>query len=110
MFLTIKLCIHAKLNCLKKKYLHKMDLALNNIQRLICHKTQTNNQLTSQNLKYLEREHYYQIRFSVKISLSGEACWTNWLCHGLKSRYTSCNIQKSSPSLSNCHCASKEGL
>ena len=24
-------------------YLHKMDLALNNLQRLICHKTQQNN-------------------------------------------------------------------
>ena len=31
MFLTIKLCTYAKL---------KIDLALNNLQRLICHKTQ----------------------------------------------------------------------
>ena len=39
MSLTIKPCTHSKLNCLKKKYLHKRDLALNNLQRLICHKT-----------------------------------------------------------------------
>ena len=45
MFWTIKLCIYAKLYCLK--YLInciKMDLALNNLQRLICHKTQPTNQ------------------------------------------------------------------
>ena len=29
-----------KLNCLKENYLHKMDLVLSNLQRLICHKTQ----------------------------------------------------------------------
>ena len=40
MFLTIKLCTHAKLNCLKCL---KMDLVLNNLQRLICYKTQTAN-------------------------------------------------------------------
>ena len=37
MFLTIKLCTYAKLNCFKKNI--EMDLALNNLQRLICHKT-----------------------------------------------------------------------
>ena len=26
-------------------YLYKMDLALNNLQRLICHKTQTNSEI-----------------------------------------------------------------
>ena len=31
MFLIIKLCTHAKLNCLKQK---KIDLVLNNVQRL----------------------------------------------------------------------------
>ena len=37
MFLTIKLCTYAKLFiCIK------MDMALNNLQWLICHKTQTN--------------------------------------------------------------------
>ena len=36
MFLTIKLCSHAKLNCFKIK----MDLALNNLQRFICYQTQ----------------------------------------------------------------------
>ena len=35
-------CTHAKLNYLK--FCIKMDLALNNIQRLICHKNQTTNQ------------------------------------------------------------------
>ena len=41
MFLTIKLCTHAELViCIK------MDLALNNLQRLICHKTQPTNENT----------------------------------------------------------------
>ena len=42
MFLTIKLCTYAKLNFLKIEQIIyiKMDLALNNLQRLICHKTQ----------------------------------------------------------------------
>ena len=39
MFLTIELCFHAKLNiCMK------MNLVLNNLQRLIYHKIQTTNQ------------------------------------------------------------------
>ena len=43
MFLTIKQCTHAKLNrCIK------MDLALDNLQWLICHKTQSTNQPTNQ--------------------------------------------------------------
>ena len=50
MFLTIKLCTHAKLNCLKLNYLHKMDLALNNLQRLICNITQPINQPLSAKL------------------------------------------------------------
>ena len=44
MFLTIKLCTQMKPNYLKSDYLHKMDLAINNLQRLICHKTQPTNQ------------------------------------------------------------------
>ena len=45
MFLTIKLCTYAKLNCFKIEQIIyiKMDLALNNLQRLICHKTQQTN-------------------------------------------------------------------
>ena len=41
MFLTIKLCIYAKLNCfpIEQIIYIKMNLALNNLQRLICHKT-----------------------------------------------------------------------
>ena len=44
MFLTIKLYTHAKLNCLKIELIIglKMDLALNNLQRLIYHKKETN--------------------------------------------------------------------
>ena len=48
MFLTIKLCTHAKLN-LKKIELTtciKMYLALNNVQKFVCHKTQPTNQPT----------------------------------------------------------------
>ena len=44
MFLTIKLCTYAKLNCLKLFIGIKMDLTLNNLQRLICHKTLPTNQ------------------------------------------------------------------
>ena len=42
MFLTIKLCTYANLNFLKIEQIIyiKMDLALNNLQKLICHKTQ----------------------------------------------------------------------
>ena len=48
MFLTIKLFAHAKLNIFKIELFIciKMHLALNNLQRLICHKTQTNQQTT----------------------------------------------------------------
>ena len=46
MFLTIKMCTHAKLNFLKIELsiCIKMDLALDNRQMLICHKTQPTNQ------------------------------------------------------------------
>ena len=41
MFLKIKLCTHAKLNFLNRAdYLIKMDLVLNDLVRLICHKIQ----------------------------------------------------------------------
>ena len=48
MFLTIKLCTHAKMNFLKIELIIyiKIDLALNNLERLICHKTQPTNQPT----------------------------------------------------------------
>ena len=39
MFLTIKLCTYAKLSSIEQIIYIKMDLALNNLQRLICHKT-----------------------------------------------------------------------
>ena len=46
MFLTIKLCTYAKLNCfsIERIIYIKMDLALNNLQRLICHKTKQTKQ------------------------------------------------------------------
>ena len=45
-FSTIKLCTHGKLNMFEIEPIIciKMDLALNNPQRLRCHKTQTTNQ------------------------------------------------------------------
>ena len=43
MFLTSKLCTHVKLK--RTDYLHKKDLALNNLQRLICHKTKSDKTL-----------------------------------------------------------------
>ena len=48
--LTIKLCTHAKLNYLEKKLIIwiKMNLALNNRQRLIWYKIQPTNQPTNQ--------------------------------------------------------------
>ena len=44
LFLTIKLCTYAKLNCFSIEQIIyiKMDLALNNQYRLICHKTKPN--------------------------------------------------------------------
>ena len=44
MFLTIKLCTYAKLNyfSIEQIIYIKMDLALNNLQRWICHKTKPN--------------------------------------------------------------------
>ena len=51
MFLTIKLCTYAKLNCFSIEQIIyiTMDLALSNLQRLICHKTKP----TKPNLKGL---------------------------------------------------------
>ena len=48
MFLTIKLCTYAKTELFYKEQIIyiKMDLALNNLQRLICHKTQQQQQTT----------------------------------------------------------------
>ena len=45
MFLTVRVCTLAKLNFLKIELIIyiKMDLALNNLQRLMCHKTQPAN-------------------------------------------------------------------
>ena len=42
MFLTIKLCTYAKLFSIEQIIYIKMDFALNNQQRLICHETKTN--------------------------------------------------------------------
>ena len=44
-FSTIKQCTYAKLNCFSIELIIyiKMDLALNNLQRLICHKTKQTN-------------------------------------------------------------------
>ena len=47
MFLTIKLCTYAKMNCLKYNICIKMDLALNNLQKFICHGAQINNEQTN---------------------------------------------------------------
>ena len=45
MFLTIKLCTYAKLKVKKTLiYCIKIGLVLNNLQKLICPKTQTNKQ------------------------------------------------------------------
>ena len=45
MFLTIKLCTRAKTELFRIELIIciKIDLALNNLQMLICHKTQTTN-------------------------------------------------------------------
>ena len=45
MFSTIKQCTHAKLNLFEIEVIIciKMDLALNNLRRLICYKTQPTN-------------------------------------------------------------------
>ena len=66
MFLTIKLCTHAKLNWFEIELIIyiKMDLALNNLQSLICHKTQPTNQIypANQNMsKAKVLKHPYRI-------------------------------------------------
>ena len=56
-------------------YLHKMDLALNNLQRLICYKTQTTNQLetekeppsTEMKLKILKTEHHRTQHYKINV-------------------------------------------
>ena len=54
MFLTIKLCTHAKLNCLNRAdNLFKIDLALKTLQILICHKIQTTNSRKNSDLSVL---------------------------------------------------------
>ena len=47
MFLTIELCTYGLTELFKIELFIciKMDLALDNLKRLICHKTQTTNQL-----------------------------------------------------------------
>ena len=78
MFWTIKLCTHSKLNCLKLELIIciKMDLALNNQQRLISHKTQPTN--LDQSVLYLdtfsfvvfkEMEDCVNTSFSIKLSM-----------------------------------------
>ena len=63
MVLTIKLCTHAKLNFYNRTDI-KMDWALNNLQRLICHKTQTTNEPSSVFLK-----HAFYLSFYTRIRL-----------------------------------------
>ena len=59
MFFTIKLYLHLNyvltLNWIvwNRTIFIKMDLALNNLQRLICHKTQTTNQTTEQGTLFI---------------------------------------------------------
>ena len=48
MFLTIKLRTHADLFEKERIISIKMDWALNNLQKLICHENQPTNQLTNQ--------------------------------------------------------------
>ena len=97
MFFKIKLYTHAKLNFFKIDLFIriKTDLALNNLQRLICHKTQPTNQpnhsaySTPECLQRLDREigenrktsfkimktvYYYSYReMSKKLELT--TCW-----------------------------------
>ena len=70
MFLTIKLCTHVKLNVWKRiDYLYKMDLALNNLQKLICHKINPTTQPTNQKcLIYLETEPHIVLSVLVYIA------------------------------------------
>ena len=51
MFLTIKLCTYELFSIEQIIYI-KMDLALNNLQRLICHKTKQTKSIVAQFLIY----------------------------------------------------------
>ena len=73
MFLTIKQFTHAELNFLKIELTIciKMDLALNNLQRLICHKNSTNqptNQPLNQHTEFLFYCHF-QVTCSVETTI-----------------------------------------
>ena len=59
MFLTIKLCTYAKLNCFIEQIIYiKMDLALNNQQRLICHKTKQTKQTIKLDFDWIKNYGY----------------------------------------------------
>ena len=75
MFFTIKQYLH--LNCVfmqnwivcnRIDYLHKMYLALDNLQRLICHKIQPTNLISSVDQKF-HIEKYKVPRENIKIEL-----------------------------------------
>ena len=73
MFLTIKLCIHVELIvCIK------IDLTLNNLQRLICHKTQiTNQRKYSSWLGFLKQRSRWGRFTSTAVTFVGR-CVTSW--------------------------------
>ena len=60
MFLTIKLSSHAKLELFEIELFIciKMDLAFDNLQRLICRKTQTNDLIKQQSFVYIYLKRY----------------------------------------------------
>ena len=51
MFLTIKLCTHAELFEIEQNIFINIILAVNNPERLICHKTKPINQVYNPNIK-----------------------------------------------------------
>ena len=73
MFLTIKLCTYAKhLFSIEQIIYIKMDLALNNLQRLICHKTQQAkpNQLNKTTIKRWQKKFKKPVYIYIRGSLN----------------------------------------
>ena len=53
----------------------KMDLALNNLQRLICHKTQPTNQPTNQSTNHITQSSRNGVSQSNGLVSHQEICW-----------------------------------
>ena len=66
----------------------KVDLALNNLQRLICHKTQSTNKPTNQPTSELKRKFFQDVAVSVLLYSCAARTLTKLLMKKLDGGYT----------------------